>query len=186
MADGLFYNDLREPFFVSDLAAVTLATTAKALYTPSDFPYLGPGYFGRPGKRLGIFLFGKLTTAATPGNGSFDVYYGTGADANGTIIASSTAVALTAAQTNLSWYAEIWVRCITKGSAGTLQARGTWGANVGVLASTLQPVMIPASANAPSGAIDLTTAGIISVQFKRSGSTVETIAVQDMQVIAFN
>jgi hypothetical protein len=29
--DGSFWNDLREPFFVSDLAAVTLATTDKAL-----------------------------------------------------------------------------------------------------------------------------------------------------------
>jgi hypothetical protein len=38
MADGLFYNDLREPHFISDLAPVTLSTTAKALYTTSDVP----------------------------------------------------------------------------------------------------------------------------------------------------
>ena len=31
MADGLFYNDLREPFVVVAPGAVTLAATAKAL-----------------------------------------------------------------------------------------------------------------------------------------------------------
>lgn len=186
MADGLFYNDLREPFFVSDLSAVTLATTAKALYTPSAFPVLGGQYFARPGKKLFIRMFGKITTAATPGNGQFDVYWGTGADANGTIICSSTAVALTASQTNLSWYLDLWVRCVTTGSTGTLYGVGQWGANVAVLASTLQPVMIPASAAAVSGSVDLTAANIISVQFKRSGSTAETMTVQDLQVTALN
>jgi hypothetical protein len=186
MADGLFYNDLREPFFVSDLATVTLATTAKAVYTASDFPVLGGQYFSRPGKRLRIRLKGKITTVLTPGNGSWDIYYGTGADANGVIIASSTAVALTASQTNLTWYLDVTIRCITKGSAGTLRALGDWGANVGVLASTLQPVMIPASASVDSGACDLTAANIISCQFKRSGSTAETMTVQDMEVVAMN
>jgi hypothetical protein len=117
MADGLFYNDLREPHFISDLAPVTLATTAKALYTTSDVPSMA-GYFLRPGKKIRIRLFGKITTALTPGNGSFDVYWGNGTDANGTILASSAALALSASQTNLSWEMEIAVRCITKGSCG--------------------------------------------------------------------
>ena len=38
-------------------------------------------------------------------NGTFDVYYGTGADANGTILGRRRA--LTASQTNLGWMAEI-------------------------------------------------------------------------------
>lgn len=184
--DGVFYNDLREPFFVSDLAAVTLSTTAKALYTASAFPVLGGQYWARPGKRMHIRLFGKMTTAATPGNGSWDIYYGSGADATGTVLASSTAIALTASQTNLSWELDVFIRCITTGSTGTLYVTGQWGANVAVLASTLQPVMIPASAAAASGSVDLTAANIISCQFKRSGSTAETMTVQDMQVIALN
>jgi hypothetical protein len=82
---------------------------------------------------------------------------------------------------------EIAVRCITKGSAGALRCRGIWSANVGVLASTLQPAMIPASANADVS-VDLSPSAnnIISVQFKRSGSTVETMAVQDLEVIALS
>lgn len=184
--DGPYYNDLREPHFISDLAAVTLSTTDKALYTPSAFPLIGGQYFARPGKKIRIRLFGKITTAATPGNGTFGIYYGTGADANGVLLASSAALALSASQTNLSWELDIVVRCITPGSAGTLRCRGMWSANVGVLASTLQPAMIPASASVDSSACDLTAALIISCQFKRSGSTAETMTVQDMEVIALN
>lgn len=184
--DGAFYNDLREPFIGADLATVTLATTAKALYPAAAFPVLGGQYFARVGKKLRIRLFGKITTAATPGNGSFNVYYGSGADATGVALMTGASVALTAAQTNLSWQAEIFVRCVTTGATGTLECDGTAHFNVGVIASTLQPIMLPASALAPSASVDLTAANIISVQYLRSGSTVETMTVQDIEVIALN
>lgn len=184
--DGVFYNDLREPFFVTDLAAVTLATTAKALYTPSSFPVLGGQYFARPGKKIHIRVFGKVTTGATPGNLVIDIYYGDGTDANGVLLASTTAVALTASQTNLSWELDIFIRCVSTGSAGTLFVVGLLDANVGVIASTLQPVMLPASAAVVSAACDLTAAKIISVQARRSGSTAETMTVQDMDVVGMN
>jgi hypothetical protein len=47
--------------------------------------------------------------------------------------------------------------------------------------------MIPASANADVS-VDLSPSAnnIISVQFKRSGSTVETMTVQDLEVIALS
>jgi hypothetical protein len=186
MFDGPFWQDTRTPFFVSNLGAITLLTTAKALYTAGQFPPLGNNYFGFPGKRLGIYMSGAITTAATPGNGSFDIYYGTGADANGVILASSAALALTAAQTNLTWWLELMIRCITTGATGTLEVSGRWGANPGVLAGSLQPATIPASAAAPSAAVDLTAALIPSVQFKRSGSTVETMDVRDMLVSSLN
>jgi hypothetical protein len=186
MADGLFYNDLREPFIGADIASVTLSTTAKALYPASNFPVLGGQYWARIGKKLRIRVFGRITTAATPGNGSFDIYYGTGADANGTILASSAALALSANQTNLSWWVDVYVHCRSIGSTGTLFCDGRADFNVGVLASTLAPMFIPASAAAVSGSVDLTAANIISVQFKRSGSTAETMQVHDMEVIALN
>lgn len=186
MSDGLFYNDLREPFIGADIASVTLATTAKALYPPSNFPVLGGQYFARIGKKLRIRLFGRITTAATPGNGSFDIYYGTGADANGVVLASSGALALTASQTNLSWAVEVFVHCRSIGSAGTLFCTGKANFNVAVLASTLAPMLIPASAPVVSAACDLTLANIISCQFKRSGSTAETMQVHDMEVVAMN
>lgn len=186
MADGLFYLDTREPFIAADIAAVTLATTDKALYPKDNFPVLGGQYFARVGKKLFIRLFGRITTAATPGNGTFDIYYGSGADATGTILASSAAFALTASQTNLSWEMECEVHCRTIGAAGGLFCVGKAFFNNAVAATSVQPILIPASAPAVTGSLDLTSANIISVQFKRSGSTAETMQVHDLEVRAMN
>lgn len=184
MADGLFYNDLREPSIAADIAAVTLAATDKALYPTSNFPVLGGQYFARVGKKLHIRAFGKITTAATPGNGTIDIYYGTGADANGTILASSAAQTLVASQTNLSWEIDFKVHCRSIGSAGTLFVTGRAIFNTAVIAAGT--FLIPASAAVVSSGIDLTAASIISLQFKRSGSTAETMTCQDLEVIALN
>jgi hypothetical protein len=184
--DGAFYCDLREPFLAADIAAVTLAATNKALYPASNFPALGGQYFARPGKAIRIKLFGRITTAVTPGNLSFGIYYGTGADANGVLLASTAALALTASQTNLSWEGEFDVVCRSIGSTGTLFATGRVLMNNAVLASTLQPMLLPASAPVVSGSCDLTAANIISVQALRSGSTAETMQVHQMSVIALN
>jgi hypothetical protein len=186
MADGLFYNDLREPFIAADQSPVTLSTTNKALYTPSAFPVLGGQYFGRIGKKVRIRVFGKITTGATPGNLTLGLYYGTGADANGVLLASSAAIALIASQTNISWMAEFFVSARTLGSAGALFVDGKAEFNVAVIASTAQPIMIPASAAAVSSSCDLTSALILSVQALRSGSTSETMTVQDIEVVAMN
>lgn len=183
MADGLFYNDLREPFITVPPGAVTLAATAKALYTASQFPSLGSQYFGRVGKKLKIRLFGVATTGTTPGNGSFNIYYGTGADANGVLLMTGTPVALSASQSNLTWELETVVTCITTGSTGTLRCTGHAIFNEALLAPHQ---MLPTATAGVSGACDLTAALIISVQFLRSGSTVETMQVMDMEVIALN
>lgn len=184
--DGVFYGDLREPFIVTSLAPVTLAATNKALYTVSDFPILGGQYFNRHGKKMRIRIFGRMTTALTPGNLTFGVYFGSGADANGVLLASSAAAALIASKTNLSWELDVAIRCVTRGSAGTLQVTGGARMHVGLVLSTAQPILIPDSASAPSGACDLNSAGIISVQMARSGSTVETAQIDDMEVYAKN
>lgn len=186
MADGLFYNDLREPFNATDVAAVTLAATAKALYPAAAFPVLGGQYFSRVGKKLRIRLFGRMTTGITPGNGSFNVYYGSGADATGVLLMTGAPVALVASGTNLSWQADIFVHCRSIGATGTLFCTGVGEFNVGLVASTGQPIMLPASAPAASGACDLTASNIISVQFLRSGSTAETMQVHDLEVTALN
>ena len=58
--------------------------------------------------------------------------------------------------------------------------------DIGLMLSTVAPYLIPASTAAVSGALDLTAANIISVQFKRSGSTAETMTVHDMDVVSMN
>lgn len=185
MADGLFYLDTREPHIVTDVAAVTMAATAKALYPAAAFPVLGGQYFNRPGKKIKIGLWLKLVLGATPGNFSFNLYWGSGADATGTLICTAgTPVALTASVTK-AIYAEFIIRCLTTGTAGTLQATGWAVADGNLIAAPNQNILIPAGGAAASAALDLTAANIVSVQALQSG-TAGTIQVQEMQVEALN
>lgn len=185
--DGAFYRDTREPFIGADVAAVTLAATYKALVPVSNLPPLGTHYFGRVGKKVRIRLFGRMTTVLTPGNIQIAMFYGTGADANGVNLAASGAVALAASQTNLSWEAEFLIHCRSIGATGTLFATGSFKCNPALIASTAQPVMIPASAPVVSAAVDLTSASLVlSPQVLRSGSTAETMQVHDMEFEALN
>jgi hypothetical protein len=185
MADGLFYLDLREPHIVTDITAVTMTTTAKALYPAAAFPVLGGQYFNRPGKAIKISLWCKIVVAGTPGNFSFNVHWGTGADANGTLICTAgTPVALTASVTKCL-YAEFTIRCLTTGTAGTLQATGWAVVDPALIAATLTPILIPTAGAATSASLDLTAANIVSVQALQSG-TAGTIQVQQLCVEALN
>ena len=185
--DGAFYHDTRSPFIAADpVIDVTMAATDKAMYTASHFPALGGQYWTMIGKKMRIRIFGKITTAATPGNITLDIYYGSGADANGTILASSAAKALQANQTGLLYMIEVEIVCVSTGSAGTLFCTGWSLWNVAVILSTAQPVLIPDSAAVVSAGVDLTAANIISIQSKRSGSTAEHIFTQQMSVVAMN
>lgn len=179
------YHETVDPPVFADEAAITLATTNKALIPASRFN-LGPQFFSKPGRKLRINAFGKMTTGTTPGNLTMALLFGTGADANGVSICATAAVALTASQTNLSWEATFYVSCRSIGPAGTLFGRGWLEANPGLIASTLQPIMVPASAAVVSAAVDLTGTLIPSLQALRSGSTAETITVQDYDISPMN
>lgn len=186
MADGLFYLDMREPHMVLDVAAVTMAVTAKALYPAAAFPVLGGQYFNRPGKAIKIGLWLKFILGATPGNISFNLHWGSGSDAVGTLICvAGTPVAANASVTKCA-YAEFVVRCLTTGSAGTLQATG-WCIPDGALvtAGAIAPILIPMAGAAASAALDLTASNIVSVQILQSG-TAGTVQVQSLTVDALN
>lgn len=179
--DKIFSSLLRDPLAEADIAAVTLAATNKALYPAANFPIIEANTFARIGKRMKIRLFGKITTGATPGNLTMALFYGTGADADGVSLVASAAQTLIASQTNLSWEAEFDVHVRSIGAAGTFFARGKATFNPAVIAAGT--FVMPASAAAVSGACDMTAAGkILSVQALRSGSTAETMTVQDMEV----
>lgn len=180
------YHETIDPPCFADEATITLASTNKALLPPSRFAGLGTQFFNKPGRKLRINVFGKMTTGATPGNLTMAILFGTGADANGVSVCATAAVALTASQTNLSWEATFYIACRSIGPTGTLFGRGWLEANPGLIASTLQPIMIPASAAAVSAAVDLTGVLIPSVQALRSGSTAETITVQDFDISPMN
>ena len=181
--DTPFYQDTLEPHNAADVAAVTLAATAKTM-APANVWGNPPPIFHRIGKKYRICAFGKITTAATPGNLVIDIYFGSGADANGVILASSAAQTLVASQTNLSWRIDLFVHCRSTGTAGTLFCRGSAFFNTAVIA--VGDFLIPASAAVVSGAVDLTAALVANIQFRRSGSTVETATLQDVSVEAMN
>ncbi len=181
---GNFYRHMAPPHISTPPASVTLSTTLKALYPKSNIIDLGRDFW-RENRKIKIGLFGQITTAATPGNLTLSVLYGTGADANGVTLQSSAALTLIASQTNLSWEASIYVRCVTPGSSGVLFCRGHAYFNAAVIAAHHAP--IPASAAANSGTVDLNVAGnYISLQASRSGSTAETMQVLDMEVEVLN
>jgi hypothetical protein len=186
MADGLFYVDSKVPFISGDVGQVTLASTDKALIPAANIPVLGGNYFSFIGKAVRVRLFGRMSTGATPGNITMSMYYGTGADANGVVLAASGAVAGVANATNLSWMAEYIVRCRTMGATGTLFCTGIFVPNVALVLSTVQPILIPASAPAASASCDLTAALLLSPQVKRSGSTSELMTVHDVSYEALN
>jgi len=183
--DGPFWVDLRAPHMNADVGSVTLAATAKAMVPVANLPPLGANYFSYVGKAVRITMQGRITTAATPGNGTFSLYWGNGTDANGTIIASSAAVALIASQTSLTWRLELMVRCRALGATGSLIALGMFSANPAVIASTNQPIMIPANL-AAAVTVDLTANNFLSPQFARSGSTAETLQVHEFAFEALN
>ena len=184
MADGLFYLDTREPHFVSNLGAITMTTTAKAMYTAASFPTLGAGYFSRPGKAIKISCSMLFTLPSSPGNLSFNVLWGTGADANGTLLMTGTPVAATNATKRA--YLEVVVRCITTGTSGSLEVTGWAIADIGLIASSLaSPMMMPTGAAAAAVTADTTASNIISIQPLQSG-TAGTVTVDWLQVEALN
>lgn len=184
MAGSFFYN-LLEPHNFADVASVTLLSTDLPLVANTGLLPPLANFFTRAGKTLRIEMFGRITTAATPGNLTWDIYWGTNAAANGTIICSSAAQALTASQANLSWMLQLDIECrsIGNGAAGTLFGTGLAIFNEAVITPHM---MIPASAPAVSAGIDLTAANTVSVQAKRSGSTAETMQVHKVKYFEVN
>jgi hypothetical protein len=182
--DGQFYNDLRAPFVIADVAQVTLSTTNLALAPIANFPAMAKDYWWA-GKKVEIRAFGRITTGATPGNLTISLLYGTGAAANGVSVVASAAQTLIASQSNISWFLRFVVHCRTPGATGGLF--GTGHAQFGTAVIAAGWFLLPATAPAVSASVDLTVASnVLSIQALRSGSTAETMTVHDLEYIAMN
>jgi hypothetical protein len=188
------YHETRNPHTqTADYSTITLSTTSKSIASvTTDLPGSGltfaAGYWDI-GKKWHVRMFGKATTGTTPANLTVEIRHQTGAtvtDAGGTILATSGAVAMGASKTNASWFIDFTVEArAAVGTAAGLFAKGFMLADstTALLASTVQPLFIPATAAAAVN-VDTTLAGTINIQWKRSGSTAETVTVQDFQVNA--
>lgn len=191
------YHESRDPYFNSaDFSSVAPLSTSismvPVLRVPATSLAFPPSYWQKPGRRWEILMLLKVTTAATPGNWTFEIRHQTGTptDAGGTILATSAATAFTANKTNITCV----LRCVieSRGEATTfvptatpLFAYGVFTADGtgAIVTSPGNPIMIPASAAAAVN-VDATLAGTIHIDAKRSGSTAEAVVVQDLQVNA--
>jgi len=194
------YHETRDPYFVSTgFTAVSPITTSISLIpilrVPATNLVFPAGYWLKPGRRWLIRMIGQMTTAATPGNMTLEVRHQTGAaptDAGGTIIATSAATALAANKTNISWELEVWIE--SRGDPSTFvptaSPLGCYGRFMydgagGLFTTTSQnPLLIPATTGVTQTNVDMTLAGTIHVDMKRSGSTAEAVTVQDLAVNA--
>lgn len=190
--ETLNYHETRDPTTqTADYTTITLAATSKAIMSPAadltgSALEFGKGYW-KIGKKWHCRMWGKATTVLTPGNLTIEIRHQAAqpvTDAGGTILATSGAVALAASKTNASWFMDFTVEA--RGGPGTaagLFAKGEFrtDAVTALVASTVQPIFIPATA-AVAVNVDTTLAGTINIQWKRSGSTAETVTVQDLQV----
>lgn len=179
---SIYFQETIPPWQTADFSAVTLATTMKQLYTTSEYArtYQNDWWVG---KLFHVRAFGKITTAATPGNLTVQLGYGTSDGTTGAL-ATSAALTLIASQTNASWRFEGRVRCRGTGATGSLLGTGILEIAPGVVAAG--QALVPASAPAAVSSLDLTTTSGIHLQFARSGSTAETAAIVDMDFAAEN
>lgn len=185
---GGYYQDTRPPFNQALYPSVTLATTSKMLVPTNPNTAIQPSEW-MAGKKYVITMWGMMTTAATPGNLTAEIRWAT-TDAGGTLLATSAAVALTAAKTNITWLLIAKLQCFNTGSGGASGSIISTGIflpdQTGLLIPAANnPMLLPASAPAAVTA-DLSAASGLSVQFKRSGSTVETAQVATMDFEALN
>ena len=192
------YHETRDPFFQSaDFAAVSpLATSISIipiLRVPSTSLAFPAGYWQKPGRRWEISMWGRMTTAVTPGNITVELRHQTGAaptDAGGTILATSAAIVAGASKANVTWRARFVIMARGEGStfvptATPLMAYGEFVPEPSsvVFPAANNPCFLPATAPAAVN-VDVTLAGTIHVDMKRSGSTAETIQVHDLHVSA--
>jgi hypothetical protein len=185
--DGPYYVDSRQPFISADVGAVTVIGTNKALLPLANLPVLGANYFGAIGKAVRLRLFGRWTTAATPGTQTFTFLWGTGADANGTAIMTSAAITPAASLANVPWTMDVVIRCRSMGATGTLFGTGEFRfINSNTVTTAATDFLIPATAPAASASLDLTAANVISPQVLATTSTTNTMQVHDFLFEALN
>lgn len=182
-ADGIFYRDLREPHMIADEAAITLATTQKALWAPART--ILPANYWRTGKVVKLTAFCKATTGTTPGNYAYAMAYGAG-DAPTPIVAS-VARAAVASVTNIPILLEGYMEF--RGSPGTAAASRMWGramADLALQLSTAQPNLFPSSAPADINIDTTVGTNAVTFQMSRSGSTAETVTTTGLLFEALN
>lgn len=123
MADTPLWRDLRQPYVIADLGAITPTTTQKMLWTPGAGNPLGnfPANYWTVGKVVKLTAAFKWTSG-TAGNIAFGMAYGS-ADAAAVNVVSATHAAVASVGPFLV-YAQGYAVCRSTGTAATLSM---WG-----------------------------------------------------------
>jgi hypothetical protein len=181
-------NNYRSPLMqppAVDLAAITLSTTQKMLWTPGvTSPTILPANFWSIGKAVKLTAFLKVVTAATPGNFTYGMAYGAAdAPAANVVGVARAAVAAVTVGAMMEGYAV----ARTLGSAGTLSMWGKVSVDLAGMLSTSQPILFPSGGTTVVSTIDTTVAtNGVYFQAARSGSTAETIQAVGLVMEAVN
>jgi hypothetical protein len=177
-----YQNTFIEPIS-ADETAITLSTTQKALW-PYARTLLPANFFSNVGRCVHIKAFGKVTTDGTSGNYVGGIGYGS-SDAP-TALAAGATVAGTISQTNISWIADVYATAELSGATGKLKGWGLWAPAVAVLASTLQPYTLPASALVNATVDTTVSTNSLVLTLQRSGAGVWTATTQALIFTALN
>lgn len=150
-------------------SGTTLVSSSSEALLVSDVNI--PAGYMYPGRILKIQVAGKASNQATPGNITFRLRWG---GISGTVLGSSAFTQAAGALTDQTWYATIFVQCLTAGATGTFL---TWGhfqrGNCAVAAvGDIKPDLFPISSLA-AVTVDTTTAKALSFtgQFATSSAT---------------
>jgi hypothetical protein len=180
--EGGYVGIRRQSILTADESAITLATTMKALWLPAKT--MIPTGVWAPGKIITVEAFGKATTDGTAGNYVFEVGLGAG-DAPAALVTGAT-VAGTVSQTNVTWRARISAECRTYGTAGVLRLWGVMEPVVALLASTLQPYLMP-NVTPADISFDFTAGtNALTLQAQRSGAGVWTMTTTSLKMYEEN
>lgn len=172
--DGPFYTDAKQSAFLTGPeTTVTLAATDKMVYPGARTAIQNANLF--PGKLYETYVYGTITTAATPGNLGVEIYWGS-ADAATTLLASSAALTLIASQTTVPWLVTVRCRINATGTAGQVECYAKLEIGAAVVAAG--QAFIPASAPAAVTVDTTAAASGLATQMKRSGSTAETVTTR--------
>lgn len=182
---GQFYQDTRPPWLIADTAAVTLTTSQQVLWSVADLtPTYASDWF--PGKIFQLRCYGRLTTPAGAGALTVQFGYGTASGTTGAL-ATSAALTVVASQTNISWRFEGRIRCRAVGpgaNAGILFGTGIFETGTAVQAQG--GAMIPATAPAQVGSLNLATTSGIHLQMTEATTSGGSVTVHDLQLVAEN
>lgn len=182
MADGIFYRDTRHPFTTADQAAITLATTQKALWLPALT--ILPANYWFVGKIVKLTVALKIISDGSAANYVFAMAYGPG-DAPAPIVVSPSRAAVVSF-TGLA-IMEGYAICRSVGTAGTLSMWGKVSLELGMMLSTAQPITFPTGGVTVVSTVDTTVGtNALTFQMQRSGAGVYTATTVGLVMEALN